>query len=542
MSFYGDVDLEEPSDCEGGTDSSDDDGLNALMNSRSRPALRRRHRSSSRGSSSSRSRSRSRSLSRSRLTAANTAANAATNSSTGVGRLHLLEDSLVSRDDVDRLVADSQRLSADSLLPGGASRKLIVAASGASKSAVAVESLEDEAEDFERMMEEELDQVVVEHVEEQKRRWMLDRGGGRVGKRGGAGSSEDVDMEVEDSTLPTSRTLSTTDSGSKPSSKASSSLPSVAQEFYDDIYFDSDDNEETGVIDDDADDKNDDKNLANSNHSQLPSATNEIAESHVDRIQKTVEENEQKMKYDKKKNKKKHPVLTNDELFYDPNMDDEDQKWVDERRRKNFFPSEKGKSGSTDEKTKEEVRKSGSDVNSGNTTAAATSNEGAASRSNRDAEMKDAAEKGSAGNDSTDASKTDASVKSKKKKKREEAKLKRLPNSDATLSCPGCITTLTMDCQKHEIYAHQYRAMFVSNCIVDTREVLTYPKDNKKKGRKDKKGAMQSDVPSSSFPSSIDSVLGEDQFYSVRCAECDTQVAVYDKDEIYYFFNVLASH
>ena len=32
MSFYGDVDLEEPSDCEGGSDSSDDDVLNLMLN------------------------------------------------------------------------------------------------------------------------------------------------------------------------------------------------------------------------------------------------------------------------------------------------------------------------------------------------------------------------------------------------------------------------------------------------------------------------------------------------------------------------------
>lgn len=50
-------------------------------------------------------------------------------------------------------------------------------------------------------------------------------------------------------------------------------------------------------------------------------------------------------------------------------------------------------------------------------------------------------------------------------------KVKKLPNSDATLSCPACMTTLSMDCQKHEIYAHQYRAMFVSNCVVDCKQV-----------------------------------------------------------------------
>lgn len=34
----------------------------------------------------------------------------------------------------------------------------------------------------------------------------------------------------------------------------------------------------------------------------------------------------------RKKKKTKHRVLTNDELFYDPNMDDDDQKWVNRQR------------------------------------------------------------------------------------------------------------------------------------------------------------------------------------------------------------------
>lgn len=36
--------------------------------------------------------------------------------------------------------------------------------------------------------------------------------------------------------------------------------------------------------------------------------------------------------------------------------------------------------------------------------------------------------------------------------------------SDAILSCPGCFTTICVDCQRHEYIATQYRAMFVTNC------------------------------------------------------------------------------
>lgn len=36
--------------------------------------------------------------------------------------------------------------------------------------------------------------------------------------------------------------------------------------------------------------------------------------------------------------------------------------------------------------------------------------------------------------------------------------------SDAILSCPGCLTTICVDCQRHEYITTQYRAMFVTNC------------------------------------------------------------------------------
>ena len=354
-------------------------------------------------------------MSRSRLTAANTEANAITaanantaasanfaanSSSASVARLHLLEDALVGRDDVERLVADSQRHSADALVLGGASRKLIAASAavGTSKAAVAAESLEAEAADFERMMEQELDRVVVKHVEEQKRRWKVGRG--MESCTGGGGDPEDVDMEVDDS-----KTQSTTDSGSKTTSV---STPSAAQEFYDDIYFDSDDNAD--------DDEND--NGVNSNPSTLQSSSISGAAdskaSNVNRVQRTIEENEQRTKKQKNKMKKKHPVLTNDELFYDPNKDDEDQKWVDDRRRKIFFPSEeKTNADQIKEKSKEEAGEG--DIRTAAPAAAAAA-------ANGDADMKDEAEKGTAG-DASDgaaaaAATTKASVKAKKKKNR----------------------------------------------------------------------------------------------------------------------------
>lgn len=147
---------------------------------------------------------------------------------------------------------------------------------------------------------------------------------------------------------------------------------------------------------------------------------------------------------DSKKSTKKE---VNDELFYDPNMDDEDQAWV-ENLRKNYS---KGRQSQ-----------------------------------------------------------------------------KPLPNSDAVLNCPACFIVLCLDCQKHEKYDNQFRAMFVMNCTVDFSQQLKYP-EPKKKGKKKKKTEENSIDP-------------KDLFHPVKCDRCSTQVAVYDKDEVYHFFNVLASH
>lgn len=37
--------------------------------------------------------------------------------------------------------------------------------------------------------------------------------------------------------------------------------------------------------------------------------------------------------------------------------------------------------------------------------------------------------------------------------------------------------------------------------------------------------------------------MDADEVYNpVQCSECSTEVAVFDKDEVYHFFNILASH
>ncbi|CAG2234945.1 E2F-associated phosphoprotein [Mytilus edulis] len=148
--------------------------------------------------------------------------------------------------------------------------------------------------------------------------------------------------------------------------------------------------------------------------------------------------------------KRRQPVQSNDDLLYDPDLDEEDQRWVDAERQAYQLP-----------------------------------------------------------------------VPSGSKSKRQ--------NSDAVLNCPACMTLLCLDCQGHDVYENQYRAMFVKNCRVDTSELLKQPLQKKKRTKKQK---------------TLDTTNNEteDNFHPVKCTECSTVVGVFDNDEVYHFFNVLASH
>lgn len=127
----------------------------------------------------------------------------------------------------------------------------------------------------------------------------------------------------------------------------------------------------------------------------------------------------------------------------------------------------------------------------------------------------------------------------------QSGRVQALPSSDAILNCPACMTTLCLDCQRHEKYRTQYRAMFVMNCTVKRDEVLRYQnqQDRKQRRRKRRKGdgggANPPQAPPDPAPEGMDS---EEVYHPVRCSECSTEVAVFDRDEVYHFFNILASH
>ncbi|KAG7233447.1 hypothetical protein INR49_007015 [Caranx melampygus] len=119
-----------------------------------------------------------------------------------------------------------------------------------------------------------------------------------------------------------------------------------------------------------------------------------------------------------------------------------------------------------------------------------------------------------------------------------------LPSSDAILNCPACMTTLCLDCQRHEKYRTQYRAMFVMNCTVKKEEVLRYKTQPEKKQRNRKRRRGQkAETTEAEAPDPAPAGMDADEVYHpVQCSECCTEVAVFDKDEVYHFFNILASH
>jgi len=97
---------------------------------------------------------------------------------------------------------------------------------------------------------------------------------------------------------------------------------------------------------------------------------------------------------------------------------------------------------------------------------------------------------------------------------------------------------------RHATYQHQYRALFVLNCVVKTDQVLRFPvlaepKSKKKKQHKRDRNADMSQLTTMQAPESFES---DETFHPVVCTECNTEVGVYDRDEVYHFFNVLASH
>lgn len=107
------------------------------------------------------------------------------------------------------------------------------------------------------------------------------------------------------------------------------------------------------------------------------------------------------------------------------------------------------------------------------------------------------------------------------------AKQRRGRASDAVLSCPACFTTVCIDCQQHSQRSNQFRAVFVTNCNVDTSRVVSSSAGQHAAGKR-RRGAVQEAV--------VEEVL-----HPVLCGVCGTELGVRDDEEVYHFFHCLAS-
>ena len=90
--------------------------------------------------------------------------------------------------------------------------------------------------------------------------------------------------------------------------------------------------------------------------------------------------------------------------------------------------------------------------------------------------------------------------------------------------------------------------MFVFNCRINLDEQLKYARNenNKRKFKKYKKKKQEATEEEDKLENQLTAMSTQeeyDDYRPVSCVECNSNVGVHDeKEEIYYFFNVLASH
>lgn len=146
----------------------------------------------------------------------------------------------------------------------------------------------------------------------------------------------------------------------------------------------------------------------------------------------------------------------------------------------------------------------------------------------------------------------------------EKALMLKPRTSDAVLSCPRCFNIVCMDCQQHESYANQFRAMFVMNIGVDWGKRMYFdeasgrlrpsPKADSEQGDRsapqmefggqgEREGGGPIQVPHDNVKeANSDEVNGREQYYSVHCGYCQHDLAALDmKDEIYHFYGCIPS-
>lgn len=116
--------------------------------------------------------------------------------------------------------------------------------------------------------------------------------------------------------------------------------------------------------------------------------------------------------------------------------------------------------------------------------------------------------------------------------------------SDAVLSCPSCFNIVCMDCQRHQRYLNQYRAMFVMGVTVNWHSRLVYDREQQMLVPKPHfPHHVQPDIHSASSESEEFPIqYRQGEYFPVHCASCHTQVAALDMpDEVYHFYGCLES-
>jgi len=150
----------------------------------------------------------------------------------------------------------------------------------------------------------------------------------------------------------------------------------------------------------------------------------------------------------------------------------------------------------------------------------------------------------------------------------EQAKIFKPRSSDAVLSCPCCFQIVCMDCQRHERFTNQFRAMFVMN--IDVRwdvhvdvdvdvdegvdmkvnesargeDMRNHGKSSRPNEGKSENGDESMSEMGSSVPTIPTTHHNEKKlvYHSVVCNSCQTEVAALDmRDEVYHFFGCLVS-
>ncbi|RHZ77840.1 hypothetical protein Glove_172g52 [Diversispora epigaea] len=259
------------------------------------------------------------------------------------------------------------------------------------------------------------------------------------------------------------------------------------------------------------------------------------------------------------KRKTQRKKLSPDELLYDPHMDEDDERWLENKITQYSKSSAKSKNN----------KNNSSDIISGtdaiiscpmcftNLIVTKKKKEGLENLENKrktqrkklspdellyDPHMDEDDERWLE-NKITQYSKSSAKSKNNKNNSSDI-----ISGTDAIISCPMCFTNLSYHTQRHETYVHQYRAIFVENCKVIQSEQLIYqdrPRPTKinKRGKSSSNQQQHQDQEQQyqQLPPFQQQPEQQEIYYLVVCAICGTKVAVIDQEEVYHFFNIIES-